>query len=450
VRRLTRKRLRFMSDIAGRGPTEAAYAWLRARRRRRNIADDELQLLESDRLALAGDFDLTPGELEANAAVLRAYAAMDALEVRSIHWFVPSFHLVHAGGIHTVLRFADHAARRHGARSRFTVFDSDDPAMVRRVESRIGAAFPALAGAPVLPASAEPPGCDAAFATAWESIYRLARFRGARAKLVFVQDWEAGFHAAGSMSALLAEAAALGFPGVANTPALADAWRAAGNPAVSFLPAVDTERFHPATGARPDGPVRVFFYGRPSSPRNAFALGLLALRRLKREYGDRVEIVCAGEDWSPGQYGVADVLDNLGALEDLDSVAELYRSCHVGLVFMLTRHPSYQPLEFMASGTVTVSNSNPYTGWLLRHEHNALLAPPIPALVARELGRLVDDPALRRRIAAEALEGVRRVRWEDQLERAWGALTKGGVAFTTEPELGGAATGAPRSAAPRG
>ena len=160
------------------------------------------------------------------------------------------------------------------------------------------------------------------------------------------------------------------------------------------MPAVDTGRFRPPAAARPDEPVRIFFYGRPWVARNAFALGLRSLRLVKERYGERVEILCAGGDWSPGQYGVGDVLDNLGMLDSLDEVAELYRSCHVGLVFMLTRHPSYQPLEFMASGAATVSNDNPHTGWLLRHEENALLAPPVPSLVAAQIGRLVDDRAL--------------------------------------------------------
>jgi hypothetical protein len=98
----------------------------------------------------------------------------------------------------------------------------------------------------------------------------------------------------------------------------------------------------------------------------------------------------------------------------------------------------------------TVSNVNPDTSWLLRHEQNALLARPIPTLVAEQLGRLVDDRALRDRLAAAGLEQVREVRWEDQLERAWGALTKRGEPFTTERELVGPVTDAPRSAAPRG
>jgi O-antigen biosynthesis protein len=139
--------------------------------------------------------------------------------------------------------------------------------------------------------------------------------------------------------------------------------------------------------------------------------------------------VCAGEDWSPGQYGVADVLENRGQLEDLDEVAALYRSCDVGLAFMLTRHPSYQPLEFMASGMVTVSNRNPHTAWLLRHEENALLADPLPALVAEQVARLVEDPGLRERLAAAGRAEVAGRSWDDELERVWGAMTKSGPRF---------------------
>jgi glycosyltransferase involved in cell wall biosynthesis len=90
---------------------------------------------------------------------------------------------------------------------------------------------------------------------------------------------------------------------------------------------------------------------------------------------------------------------------------------------MLTRHPSYQPLEFMASGMATVSNRNPHTEWLLRHEETALLADPLPALVAEQVGRLVRDAPLRARIAdaGRALATART--WDDELDRAWRAAT---------------------------
>ena len=86
----------------------------------------------------------------------------------------------------------------------------------------------------------------------------------ARAKFYFVQDNEPQFYPAGAASALVEETYRFGFPGIVNTPGLADVYRSYGNPAVSFVPAVDLERYHPSTEPRdPAAPVRVFFYGRP-------------------------------------------------------------------------------------------------------------------------------------------------------------------------------------------
>lgn len=414
------KRSRHILTTLRRGPTEAGYAFFRARRRRRNVADEEPELR-------AADLDLE--DLEANAEVLRAYAALDALEVGSVQWFLPWFHLATGGGVHTALRLAAHLADRHGVAQRFCIYDREDSAGARDVAGKAAAVFPVLGAASFEPAGARLGGADAAIATTWESAFSLVRFRSARAKFFLVQDWEPDFHPAGSASAMLGEAARLGIPGLVNTPGLADAYRAAGSPAVAFTPAVDPRYRAPEVPRDPGAPVRVFFYGRPATPRNAFSLGLAALRRIKARFGDRVEIVCAGEDWSPGQYGVADVLENRGQLEDLDEVAALYRSCDVGIAFMLTRHPSYQPLEFMASGMATVSNRNPHTAWLLRHEENALLADPLPALVAEQVARLIEDPGLRERLAVAGRAEVAGRSWDDELERVWGAMTKSGPRF---------------------
>lgn len=416
---MTRKRARYVRSILRLGPEETAYAWLRARRRRRNEADHELALLASDRLVLSPDFAVSSDDLAANGEVLEAYARSSHTEIRTIQWFVPAFHLVWGGGVLTLLRFADYLTRRHGVENRFCVFDSHDPAAVGRVDDRIAEAFPALAGSRVAGASTALDPSDAAVATAWESVWPLVRLRNAKAKFVFVQDWEPDFYPAGSASAMLSQAARLGIPGIVNTEALADVWRAHGSPAVAFRPAVDTQRFRSAGSSLPATPTRVFFYGRPKTARNAFGLGLAALRQVKESLGDSVEIICAGEDWSPGMYGAADVLENVGMLESLDHVAELYRSCHIGLVFMLSRHPSYQPLEFMASGMATVSNENPYTDWLLRHEQTALTAPPIPALIAAQIERLVTDPVLRERLVQAGLEEAGAADWESEFERVW-------------------------------
>jgi O-antigen biosynthesis protein len=159
-------------------------------------------------------------------------------------------------------------------------------------------------------------------------------------------------------------------------------------------------------------------------------------------------VICAGENWNPSQFGMAGKIHNLGVLGSLDEVAQLYRSCDIGLVFMHTKHPSYQPFEFMASGMATVSNINPATAWLLRDGENCLLTPPLPTPTARQLARLVEDSQLRQRVAAAGLQEVRRYRWEDQIEQVWRAITLADPAFALD-EAPAPVTAPRRSAAPR-
>jgi glycosyltransferase involved in cell wall biosynthesis len=437
--RFNRVRLQHIWRTMQQGPTEVGYAYFRARRRRRNIADDQPLLSESDQLALSGAFDLQEDDLERNAALIDRYRRSEPFEIRSVLWYLPFFHHVYFGGTHTLLRFADHFARVHDVENRFYCYDVGRDA-VAGMAAKVTEAFPALADSTFssiqdLAPEAIPP-ADAAIATLWSSAFSVLRLDNVRSKFYFVQDNEPQFYPAGAAAAIVEETYRFGLPGIVNTPGLADVYRSYGNPAVSFVPAVDLERYHPASQARaPGAPVRVFFYGRPKTPRNAFGLGIAALAKLKETYGDRVEVICAGENWNPAQFGLTGRIENLGVLGSLDEVAALYRSCDIGLVFMLTKHPSYQPLEFMASGVATVSNLNSATTWLLRDGDNCLLTPPLPTPTADRLGRLVEDSELRARIAAAGLQEVRQYRWEEQIERMWQSmcLRDGEFALGTAP-----------------
>jgi O-antigen biosynthesis protein len=443
VKPITRERLEYIWGVVKQGPTELGYTYFRARRRKRNVADRDLWLEEWDRIPLEerGRFDFTEDDLTANAAVLEGYARAERVDIRSIQWFIPWVPTVFLGGVYTILRFAAHFRREHGVESRFCIYDVAQE-QATRMTGDLRSAFSELADAEVTfrgpPGAADPFGhlgeCDAAVATFWTSAYPVLRFRKANAKLYFVQDFEPSFYPAGSSFALAEETYRFGFPGIVNTPGLAAAYATYGNPVVSFVPAVDLDRYHPPAEPRPDHPVRVFFYARPSNPRNAFGLGLASLAEVKERHGDRVEILCAGESWNPGQFGYADKLGNLGRLRNLEEVATLYRSCHVGLALMVTKHPSYQPFEFMASGVACVSNRNPDTEWFLEDGRNCLLARPVPGAIADRIGTLIDDAELRTRLVASGLDDVQRLGWDGEIERVWRTVTKAEDGFRGSPE----------------
>src|SRR5205807_8516015 len=131
-----------------------------------------------------------------------------------------------------------------------------------------------------------------------------------------------------------------------------------------FEPAIDVDVFHSNRIPPLRKKKRIFFYGRPDHPRNAFELGLASLIKTNERLGEQIEIVAAGAAWKPRHFGVDGIVENLGLLS-YEKTAELYRTCDIGVLLMLTRHPSYIPLELMSSACVVVSNWNLDTTWLM-------------------------------------------------------------------------------------
>ncbi len=336
-----------------------------------------------------------------------------------ITWFLPFFHHPF-GGIHTILRLGDLLQKRHGIQSHFVIADSPQ-ADLKSLEAKVRAVMPldfkgtfqVLRGRDDLPNLAA---CDLAVATLWTTAYLVKDFEGALAKGYLVQDFEPLFYSASTLYALAEQTYRLGLYGIFNTRGLYESVTA-NYPMTGcwFEPAVDSTVFHARRPAR-FGPVKLFFYARPSNDRNGFELGVSALRDLKAEFGERIEIVTAGEHWDPATYGLEGAVTNLGVLP-YEKTADLYRQCDVGLVFMFTKHPSYLPFELMACGVTVVTNRNPANAWLLEPDINCLIADPTLTGVRNQLRRAILEPTLRERIARAGSERVSRTTWEAQADR---------------------------------
>jgi glycosyltransferase involved in cell wall biosynthesis len=174
-----------------------------------------------------------------------------------------------------------------------------------------------------------------------------------------------------------------------------------------------------------DSPTTVFVYARPGHWRNCWELASLALRELKERLGDGVRIVTAGS-WATDP-DAADAIKQLGLLP-YKATGELYRHCDVGLALTVSKHPSYLPLELMACGVPVVAFDNSWGHWILKDGENSLLARrTVPGLVDA-MERMVVDPELRRRLAANAVADIA------AHHGSWDAAFRGIYDYLCDPE----------------
>jgi GT2 family glycosyltransferase/SAM-dependent methyltransferase/glycosyltransferase involved in cell wall biosynthesis len=379
--------------------------------------------MEEEAIILAEACQITPGEVDATKRLHEANKA--PFEVKSINWFIPDFESPFYGGIHTILRFADHFKREHGVANRFIVLASGPEPYIR---SGIRAAFPSLGDCEIRVSGhgiediRALPYADVSIATLWITAFALSKFENTRRKFYMIQDFEAIFYPAGTLHALSEATYRLGMYGICNTHTLKNIYEAEyGGKGFGFDPAVDTSLFHPPQGPRGKGDtMTVFLYGRPGTWRNCWELAMSALRRLKQRTKKKIRVVTAGSWAPPPDSEGAYLIDNLGLLDYRDT-AELYRTVDVGLTLSVSKHPSYLPLELMASGACVVSNINTAGSWLLKDGENCILAEPTAESLADALDTALNDDEMRERLSKNAVEYIQQnfADWPSRINAAY-------------------------------
>ena len=315
------------------------------------------------------------------------------------------------GGVFTILRAANHLETL-GYENKIIIYDSPSFSIDGMFDT-IEPYFPALKKQSFMGLKGELPSSDYEIATFFTSCYKLIADTNTKRKLYFIQDFEPLFYPAGTQYAMSENTYRFPFHRIYNTTGLMDYVEAnypiCGARSMAFTPGVDERYFcAPKPISRP---VRVLIYGRPGTPRNAYALALAFAKALKAKYGEGVELVSAGEKRAPAPENI---MRNAGVVP-YDALPEFYASFHFIVSFMFTKHPSYLPLEAMAAGACVVTNFNEANNWLLKDGENCI-APlaGVEALMAR-FDEVVNNPALYERITKNASECVKRQRWETAL-----------------------------------
>ena len=324
-------------------------------------------------------------------------------------WFVPDWLNVWGGGHFTLFRFADFFCRS-GVRNIIFIYDNQRHKDGRFLEAELRAAIPGCK-IEVIVNPKMLPKCRVALATTWQSAYHVRAFPFAERKFYFMQDYESYFYGFGTKSLQANKSYEFGFTGITSGKWLREIYESYGNKALEFIASTDRNIFYPnePTATVRAEVKRVFFYGRPSTERRCFELGIMSLAFLSAKYPD-VEILIAGLDLSERPPFRATLLGNLSLRE----TGELYRTCDVGIAFSGT-NLSYLPIELMASGVPLITNRGPHVEWYCLDEKNCLSVDPVPRAVTAAFDRLYSDVSLRQAIVNGGLRTSAERNWEGEM-----------------------------------
>ncbi len=335
-------------------------------------------------------------------------------------WFVPNFKHVIKGGLRTIFMLAEKLSIEWGTKNTIVIDNFYNQCISDDLSKQLEDNFPHLSFNIVVLGYADNPSSlpetDAGFCTLWVTAYTLAKYNRCRAKFYMMQDYEPMFYTGGSVSAVIEQTYRLGYYFIANTPGVAAKFLQYTEWGMAFIPGVDTSLYYPKNDKVKDrGPYNIVYYGRPGNDRNCFMLGCEALRLVKKKLGKNVNIVSVGAEFPVGRYSMKGVMENRGLLKSMEDVAELYRESDLGLSIMTTPHPSYQPLEYMASGCPAVTNINELNNWLYKNGDNIVLSEPVYNIMAERIVNVLDNIELRQRVRDGGLSTVGELGWEKAL-----------------------------------
>jgi glycosyltransferase involved in cell wall biosynthesis len=213
-------------------------------------------------------------------------------------------------------------------------------------------------------------------------------------------------------------------------------WKISQDKIVVFPNAVDVQQFRPDPNARAEvraslgigGLPMIMFVGNFFAWHDVTTL-LDAFALLRESHPDtRLVLVGDGEEREKAiqrvnDLGIMNAVQFTGLVRHSD-VPRLMAAADIGVVPypQMNRDPWLSPLklfEYMSSGIAVVASSVGQLNDVIRDRHNGVLVPPGNAgAMARALGCLIDDSALRSRLSRQARrDAVQLHSWENYLSR---------------------------------
>jgi O-antigen biosynthesis protein len=326
-----------------------------------------------------------------------------------IHWVIPDF-IRGAGGHMTIFRFVEFL-ERFGHRQTIWIQNPGDSAAeakariqgwYRPIKENVFVNF--------LPDDTRQMAGDVIIATDCWTVYPMISAANFKERFYFIQDYEPYFHPAGENYLVAEQTYRMRLCGLCAGDWLKQKMQAFDMWVRKWDLAVDRDFYFPEAKRQLDyssvQEARVAFYARAYTPRRAKRLGVAAFEELRRR-GLNFRIVMFGEE--PENNAHSFNCEERGILPP-EKLAELYRECHIGVVFSTTNY-SLIPLEMMACDLPVVEIDAESTRAVFKNGEVSFVAPD-PSNIADAIEQLLSDAELRARQVQKARDFVKPLSWE--------------------------------------
>lgn len=323
-------------------------------------------------------------------------------------WYAPNWLYWWGGGIYTIIRFA-HLLSQRGQQNILYIYNNEGYPTEQKLRSDLDDAYPGHDLALTTDIASLPEG-HIAIATTHQSVFSVLQAPPPSERFYFMQEYESLLYPGGTRAEQANASYRLGFKGICGGDWLKSIFEQYGGKAIKFDFAVDRDTFYCNQPLRSQVE-RLFFFGRPSSDRRMYELGVAALQAIHRAH-PQVEIVVAGLDDLATLPFPATYLGNV----PIKRTGDLYRSCDVGLA-LSGSNLSYLPVELMACGVPVLTNSGPQSDWYCKHLENSYTCLPFVSHFERGFGALHGSIDLRRGLRSGGLASVARTTWEAEADK---------------------------------
>jgi len=325
-----------------------------------------------------------------------------------IVWYAPNWLHWWGGGIYTILRFAK-LISDHGTRTIIYVYDNRGFPSLEKLKEDVEVAYPGHNIEITTDITSLPVG-HIAIATTHESVFSVLRAPPCAARFYFMQEYESLLYSGGTRAEQANSTYQLGFKGICGGDWLRSTFQSYGGKAIKFDFSIDANVFYPGQPVR-DKVERLFFFGRPTSDRRMFDLGVAALTAIHSKHKD-VEIIVAGLDNLPKLPFPAQYLGNMS----IEDTGDLYRTVDLGLT-LSGSNLSYLPVELMACGVPVLTNRSPMVSWYCNHLENSYCAYPLVSDFVNGFDLLASSKSLREKLVMGGLTSTAATSWDLEAEK---------------------------------